>query len=56
MDSRLKKHYKETVVPKLMKEMGYKNPHQVPRLVKIVLNSGIGKDNKDAKILGNPAG
>ena len=34
-----------------MKEMGYKNPHQVPRLVKIVLNSGIGKDNKDAKIL-----
>lgn len=51
MEPRLKQHYKEKAVPELMKKMGYKNPHQVPRLVKIVINSGIGKDNKDAKIL-----
>ena len=51
MESRLKKHYKEKVVPELMESMGYKNPYQVPRLVKVVLNAGIGKDNKDAKVI-----
>ncbi len=51
MEPRLKKHYKEKVVPELMKTLGYKNTNQVPRLVKIVVNTGIGKDNKDAKVL-----
>jgi large subunit ribosomal protein L5 len=51
MEPRLKTHYKEKVVPDLMKKSGYKNALQVPRLVKIVLNTGIGKDNKDAKVL-----
>lgn len=37
----LKKHYIESVVPALKQSRGYKNPHQVPRLLKIVLNTGI---------------
>ncbi|MDE3084051.1 MAG: 50S ribosomal protein L5, partial [Verrucomicrobiota bacterium] len=37
----LKKIYDEQVVPELMKSRGYKNKHEVPRLVKIALNTGI---------------
>jgi large subunit ribosomal protein L5 len=37
----LKKAYKEQIVPELVKARGYKNVHQVPRLTKIVLNTGI---------------
>ena len=45
--SRLKLHYKNTVVPALIKKFGYKNINQVPKLDKIVLNMGLGdvKDN-----------
>ena len=44
---RLKDLYKNTVVPQLIKEFGYKNVNEVPRLEKIVINSGLGdvKDN-----------
>lgn len=37
----LKKLYHEQVVPELVKSRGYKNRHEVPRLVRIVLNTGI---------------
>ena len=36
----LHKHYADKVVPELMKKFGYKNPHQVPTIKKIVINSG----------------
>ena len=36
----LQKHYAEKVAPELMKKFGYKNPHQIPSIKKIVLNSG----------------
>lgn len=41
------KRYREEIVPALMKEFGYENVNQVPKLVKIVLNMGLGdvKDN-----------
>ena len=41
------KRYKEEIVPALMKEFGYENVNEVPKLVKIVLNMGLGdvKDN-----------
>ena len=41
------KLYKEEIVPALVKEFGYKNVNEVPKLVKIVLNMGLGdvKDN-----------
>lgn len=45
---RLKSLYKDTYTKELMKELDLRNPHQVPRLEKIVVSSGIGK-NKDDK-------
>jgi len=39
----LQKHYKDKVVPALTKKHGYSNPHQVPRLEKIVVTSCMGK-------------
>ncbi len=41
------KRYREEIVPALIKEFGYKNINEVPKLVKIVLNMGLGdvKDN-----------
>lgn len=46
-ESRLKTYYKNEVVPYLLKELGYKNVHEVPKIEKIVLNMGLGsvKDN-----------
>ena len=49
---RLKDSYKETVVPALMKEFGYKNVNQVPKLDKIVINMGMG-DAKDDVLVRN---
>jgi len=40
----LQKYYVETVAPALVTSRGYKNKHQVPKLLKIVLNSGIGAE------------
>jgi large subunit ribosomal protein L5 len=40
----LQKHYVETVAPALVASRGYKNKHQVPRLTKIVINTGIGSE------------
>jgi len=39
----LLQHYKDKVVPALTKKLGYTNPHQVPRLEKIVVTSCMGK-------------
>ncbi len=56
MTTRLEKHYKETVVPKLMEKFGYTNPMQVPRLTKITLNMGVGEAVGNKKILENAVG
>lgn len=48
---RLKKKYQEEVIPAMMKEFGYKNPLQVPRLEKITLNVGIGEAIQNIKVL-----
>ena len=40
----LQKHYAETVVPALMAARGYKNKHQIPKLEKIVINTGISSE------------
>jgi large subunit ribosomal protein L5 len=40
----LQKYYAETVAPALMASRGYKNKHQVPKLEKIVINTGISSD------------
>ena len=51
MEARLNEVYRKQTVPTLMKEFGYKNPMQVPRLEKIVLNMGLGKATADPKIV-----
>lgn len=48
---RMKVHYDNHVRPKLLEEFGFSNPHQVPGLVKIVLNVGMGEAAKDQKLL-----
>src|SRR5579872_2693114 len=45
--ARLKKVYQNEIVPKLVKEFGYENALEVPRLDKIVLNMGVGEAVND---------
>ncbi len=49
MPARLKDEYLNKVRPELMKQFGYKNALQVPRLDKIVVNMGVGEAVQDAK-------
>lgn len=48
---RLREHFRKAVVPTLMRERGYANPLQVPRLEKIVVNMGVGEAKDNAKAL-----
>jgi large subunit ribosomal protein L5 len=51
MAARLKQRYETDVRPALMKEFGWKNPMQAPRLDKIVVNMGLGEAINNGKIL-----
>jgi len=48
---RMAKHYEEAVRPALMEKFGYTNVMQAPKLVKIVVNMGVGDALQDAKLL-----
>ena len=47
----LRQFYEEEAIPKLMKHFGYKNRFEVPRLVKICLNMGLGEAVQNPKII-----
>jgi large subunit ribosomal protein L5 len=49
--ARLRQRYRADAVPVLMREFGYGNPMEVPRLEKIVLNVGMGEASENAKVL-----
>jgi len=49
--ARLKDYYLKTVVPALVKEFNYKNPMQVPKMEKIVINMGLGEAIQNVKII-----
>ena len=51
MSTTLKKQYDEKIAPALMKQFNYSTPMQIPRLVKIVLNEGLGDATQDKKII-----
>jgi large subunit ribosomal protein L5 len=51
MATRLRDKYQKDVVPRLMKELGYGNVNQVPRLDKVVLNMGLGEAIQNAKVM-----
>jgi len=46
---RLRQEYDDVVRGKMLEEFGYKNPMQVPRIDKIVLNMGVGESTQDSK-------
>jgi large subunit ribosomal protein L5 len=48
---RMRERFRTTVVPAMMKERGYGNPFQVPRLAKVVINMGVGEGKENAKVL-----
>lgn len=51
MPERLKSVYQEKIVPKLMEQFHYTNIHQVPKLVKVTVNRGLGEASQNAKAL-----
>lgn len=51
MMARLQDFYKETVVPELVKQFGYKSMMEVPRIEKITLNMGVGEAVADKKVM-----
>jgi len=55
MVTRLQKKYQEEVVPAMMKEFGYKNSLQVPRLERITLNMALSEAVQNAKVLDSAA-
>ena len=48
---RLKQKYRSEIAQQLQEEFGYKNVNQIPRLVKIVVNTGVGEAARDGKII-----
>ena len=54
--ARLQKHYREKVVPDLVRQFGYKSVMQVPRLTKITLNMGVSEAVADKKVMDHAVG
>jgi large subunit ribosomal protein L5 len=51
MTQRLKLMYEEKIVPKLTEQFKYANPHQVPKVIKVTMNRGLGEASQNAKAL-----
>jgi large subunit ribosomal protein L5 len=51
MTNRLKSLYQETIVPKLTEQFGYTNIHQVPKVIKVSINRGLGEASQNAKAM-----
>ena len=51
MAARLKERYEKELRPAIMKELGFSNPMQVPRLEKVVVNMGLGEAISNGKII-----
>lgn len=54
--ARLNELYRDTIVPELMKQFGYANVMQVPRISKVTLNMGVGEAVANKAILDNAVG
>jgi large subunit ribosomal protein L5 len=48
---RLKQKYRSEIAPQLQKDFGFTNVHQIPGLVKVVVNTGVGEAARDGKII-----
>jgi ribosomal protein L5 len=54
--ARLYDYYKESVMPELTKQFGYKSVMEVPRIEKITLNMGVGEAVGDKKVMDHAVG
>lgn len=52
-EPRLQKKYREEVAPALMEQFQYSSPMEIPRLVKVSINQGVGKATQDKKLVDN---
>ncbi len=50
---RFKDLYSKEIVPNLQKKFDYKNKHQMPKIIKVVINMGVGEAVADSKIINN---
>jgi large subunit ribosomal protein L5 len=50
-DPRLRVQYNQTIAKELQKELGLKNPHEVPKLEKIIVNAGLGRAKDEKRIM-----
>ncbi|WP_242424871.1 50S ribosomal protein L5, partial [Frankia sp. EI5c] len=48
---RLKQRYREEIAPALLEEFSYSNVMQIPGVVKVVVNMGVGDAARDAKLI-----
>ena len=48
---RLKQRYREEIAPSLTSQFGFANPMQVPGVVKVVVNMGVGDAARDSKLI-----
>jgi len=48
---RLKEHYQNVVIPGMIEKFGLKNPYEVPRILKLVVNMGVNDAKEDIKAL-----
>ena len=51
MTSRLKETYKKEIITKLLAKLSLKNKNEVPKIIKVILNMGLGEDAADGKKL-----
>lgn len=56
MVPRLLAHYREIARPALQEQFGFSNPHQIPSVVKVTLNVGVGEASRDRKLVESVAG
>ncbi|MCY4399750.1 MAG: 50S ribosomal protein L5 [Gemmatimonadetes bacterium] len=56
MEPRLLTHYKSVARPALQEKFGFANPHQIPQVVKVTLNVGVGEGGRDRKLIDAVAG
>src|SRR6185312_9422003 len=48
---RLRLSYKQSVVPELLKQLKLKNPHEVPKVEKVIINVGLGRGKDDRRLM-----
>ena len=51
MSQKLKRQYEEEIVPQLQEQFSYKNKHEIPKIIKVKINRGLGTAAQNSKVL-----